>query len=320
MPGRKLGVTLNHHLLLRDFHHLPSEVRGGAVAIGNFDGVHLGHAVLMEQLVQTARACQGPAVVLTFDPSPLSLLKPQFTPPKLTTVARRAELLSRLGVDWVIAYPTDLETLQWSAEEFFSKVIIERLGAKGVVEGENFFFGKDRRGNIETLKDLCRKNMVQIDVVAMSDFQGKVVSSSRVRELLMAGDVVGANRCLTSPYQISGTVVTGARRGRDLGFPTANIEMPETLVPAVGVYGAVAFPNGKAHRAAVNIGPNPSFGENQFKIEVHILDFQGDLYGSNLTVEFRDRVRDIRKFSGIAELREQLVRDIQWVRENVASG
>lgn len=296
--------------LLRDMQSLPSSCTQGALAIGNFDGVHCGHAHLIERLVRAARLVNGPAVVLTFDPSPLSLLRPDITPPKLTTLERRTELLRRLNVDWVIAYPTELSTLQLSPEAFFRTIVVECLQAKAIVEGTNFFFGKDRRGNVETLRSLAAEYALSLDVVEMAQTESQIVSSSRIRELLQRGDIQGANRCLTAPYSLAGLVVVGSQRGRDLGFPTANLSELETLVPGTGVYAAVAETAVGHFPAAVHIGPNPTYGENQLKVEVHLIGYRGDLYGSKLRVEFRERIRDVRRFGSVDELREQLQRDI----------
>lgn len=305
-----MSATKHEKRLLRDMQRLPSSCMHGALAIGNFDGVHCGHAQLIERLVQAARKVAGPAVVLTFDPAPLALLRPEIVPPKLTTFDRRTELLRRLGVDWVIAYPTQRSTLEWSAEEFFQKIVGECLKAKAIVEGENFFFGKDRQGNIDTLQKLVALNQMTLDVVAMAQAESQVVSSSRVRELLQRGDIAAANRCLTAPYTIAGRVVVGAQRGRDLGFPTANLADVETLIPGSGVYVAIAEVGGRSYPAAVHIGPNPTYGESHLKVEAHLIGFRGDIYGTDLSIEFRDRIRDVRRFANVEELREQLQRDI----------
>ena len=304
--------------LLRDVQQLPSLCTGGALAIGNFDGVHLGHAQLIERLLKAAERCGGPAVVLTFDPSPLSLLKPEVVPPRLTTIERRADLLIRLGVDWVVAYPTQRSTLQWSPQEFFESIVVQRLRARAVVEGENFFFGKDRQGNVETLRELCDTNGLQLDVVRMAVSGEQVISSSRVRELLLRGEVAEAKRCMTAPYAISGQVVRGAQRGRDLGFPTANLAEITTLVPGPGVYAATVELAGRVYRAAIHIGPNPTYGENQVKVETHIIGFQGDLYGAILSVEFHLRIRDVKRFSNVEDLRSQLQRDVAQAAAEVA--
>jgi riboflavin kinase / FMN adenylyltransferase len=308
--GRTLSAHEHEKRLLRDMQSLPSSCLQGALAIGNFDGVHCGHAQLIERLVESARRVHGPAVVLTFDPAPLSLLRPDITPPKLTTLPRRTDLLRRLGVDWVIAYPTQLSTLQLSPEDFFQSIVVAGLKAKSIVEGANFFFGKDRKGNVETLRSLVVSHQMTLDVVEMTQTESQIVSSSRIRELLQRGDVAGANRCLTAPYSIEGQVVVGSQRGRDLGFPTANLAEIETLVPGSGVYAAVAEVAGQLYPAAVHIGPNPTYGENQLKVEAHIIGYRGDLYGTTLRVEFRERIRDVRRFGSVDELREQLQRDI----------
>lgn len=308
----------NEKRLLRDMQSLPSSCTQGALAIGNFDGVHRGHAQLIERLISAARQARGPAVVLTFDPAPLSLLRPDIAPPKLTALQRRTELLCRLGVDWVVAYPTELSTLQLSPEDFFKSIVVDCLKAKAIVEGANFFFGKDRKGNVETLRSLVAAYQMTLDVVEMAQAESQVVSSSRIRELLQRGDVAAANRCLTAPYSIEGRVVVGAQRGRDLGFPTANLSLIETLVPGSGVYAAVADVAGQPYPAAVHIGPNPTYGENQLKVEVHIIGFRGDLYDTTLGVEFRERIRDVRRFENVGELREQLQVDIARAAQMVA--
>jgi len=310
-----LSANENEKRLLRNLQSLPSSCMRGAVAIGNFDGVHCGHQHLIERLIAAARRSVGPAVVLTFDPSPLSLLRPEIAPPKLTTIERRAELLRRLGVDWVIAYPTQMSTLQLSPEDFFTKTLVDGLQAKAIVEGANFFFGKDRQGTVDTLRSLVSLHQMTLDVVEMRQTESQIVSSSRIREMLQRGDVAGANRCLTAPYSIEGRVVVGAQRGRDLGFPTANLSEIETLIPGSGVYAAVAETEGKLYPTAVHIGPNPTYGENQLKVEAHLIGFRGDLYRSKLRVEFRQRIREVRRFENVEELRDQLQRDIARAAE-----
>ena len=310
-----MSANENEKRLLRDLQSLPSSCMRGAVAIGNFDGVHCGHQHLIERLIAAARQAGGPAVVLTFDPSPLSLLRPEITPPKLTTIERRTELLRRLGVDWVIAYPTQLSTLQLSPEDFFTKMLVDCLQAKAIVEGANFFFGKDRQGNVETLRSLVALHQMKLDVVEMRQTETQIVSSSRIREMLQRGDVAGANRCLTAPYSIEGLVVVGAQRGRDIGFPTANLSGIETLIPGSGVYAAIAETDGKFYPTAVHIGPNPTYGENRLKVEAHLIGFRGDLYRSMLRVEFRQRIREVRRFENVEELRDQLQRDIARAAE-----
>ncbi len=222
--------------LLRDLHDLPETVRGGAVAIGNFDGVHLGHARIVERLLAQAKAIGGPAVVFTFDPHPVRILRPEQAPPPLTWTDRKAELLAELGVDTTIAYPTDEALLRLAPAEFFQQIVTAALGAKAMVEGANFFFGHNRTGTIDVLRQLCESKNIALEVVEPVVIDGEAVSSSRVRKLISAGRVDEANRLLTGPYRIRGMVRHGAARGAKIGFPTANVDAIDTLLPGPGVY------------------------------------------------------------------------------------
>jgi riboflavin kinase/FMN adenylyltransferase len=297
----------------------PAEAcRGGALTIGNFDGVHRGHAALVAELRRQAGAVGGPAVALTFDPHPLQLLRPEQFRPVLTTVADRAALLQACGADEVIILRTTLELLQLSAREFFEQVIRQRLQARALVEGINFGFGRMREGNIETLAALSREAGISLTVVPPLEELGKPVSSSRVRNALERGAVDQAASLLGRAYRLHGTVGTGQRRGQQLGFPTANLEQVPTIVPGDGVYAVRAFVGYAAWPGAANIGPNPTFGEEARKIEVHLIGFQGDLYGRELGVEFVARLRDTRPFGGVEELVAQLRADVQQARDLIA--
>ena len=300
--------------LLRNLADLPAELRGGAVAIGNFDGVHRGHARIVERLIAKAREVAGPALVFTFDPHPVRLLRPQAAPPPLTWTDRKAELLAELGVDSLIAYPTDEALLALSPEEFFQRIVRERLAAKAMVEGPNFFFGKGRAGNIETLERLCRASGLSLDVVEPLVVGDCFVSSSRVRSLIQGGNVAEAGSLLTRPYRIRGMVTHGAGRGAKIGFPTANVDAIDTLLPALGVYAGRAIVAAGVWPAAINIGPNPTFGEHALKVEVHLIDFAGNLYGQPLEIDFLTRLRDIRPFASVEALKEQLARDVEAAR------
>lgn len=296
--------------LLRAIDGLSDDCRGGAVAIGNFDGVHRGHARIVERLRANARAVGGPAVVFTFDPHPAMILRPEAAPQPLTWIDRKAELLAALGVDVMIACPTDEALLALTAEEFFDQIVRGKLGAKALVEGPNFAFGRGRRGTIELLRTLCQKSTVALEVVEPIWQGSEIVSSSRVRRLVAAGDVDAAAGLLTAPYRIRGLVTHGAGRGAKIGFPTANLAGVDTLLPAIGVYAGAVCLAGKRLPAAINIGPNPTFGEHAVKIEVHLVDHSGPLYGQTLEVDFLARLRDIRPFPGVDALRAQLAEDV----------
>ncbi|HUP78458.1 MAG TPA: adenylyltransferase/cytidyltransferase family protein, partial [Pirellula sp.] len=202
----------------------PSGAQGGAVTIGNFDGVHRGHQAIIQQVRKLADQVSGPAVVFTFDPPPSRLLRPDFSPPSLTGIERRTELLRKLGIDFVIVYPASIKMLDLEPEQFFDSVVIRSLRAKAIAEGENFRFGKQRRGDIPMLKRLCDQSGMQFSLLEPQRDQGEWISSTRIRTLIEAGDIAGANRLLIEPYRISGIVGHGAQRGRTLGFPTANLE------------------------------------------------------------------------------------------------
>jgi riboflavin kinase/FMN adenylyltransferase len=289
------------------------------VTIGNFDGVHRGHEKLALRLIARAREVGGPAIVFTFDPHPVRLLRPEAAPPPLTWTDRKAQLLDELGVTAVIAYPTDEDLLSLSPQGFFDRIIRQQLAARAMVEGPNFFFGRGRSGNIETLGQFCSQADISLEVVQPTMIGGQIVSSSRVREALQAGDVDLARQLLTRPYRVRGMVTHGAGRGAKIGFPTANVEAIDTLLPAQGVYAGEAITAAGKWPAAVNIGPNPTFGESALKVEVHLIDFAGSLYGQPLEVDFLARLRSIQPFESVAALKSQLTRDVAAARQIAAA-
>lgn len=296
----------------------PAAYQGGYVSIGNFDGVHRGHRTMIAKLIERARHDHVPAVVMTFSPHPISILRPQAAPPPLTTLERKAELLADCGVDCVIAYQTDWELLQLTPDEFFRSIILSKLQARGMVEGENFFYGHDRAGNVQTLRAACQAAGLSLDVITPVQFGSRVVSSSAIRRLVAEGAVSEAAELLGTDYQILGLVTPGAARGRTLGFPTANLINIAIEIPKDGVYAGRAIWQGQAYRAAINLGTNPTFAENQRKFEVHLLDFQGDLYGQQLAVEFVTRLRDTQPFASVELLLAQLKIDITATRGAVS--
>lgn len=296
--------------LIRHWEALPPELRGGALTIGNFDGVHQGHREIVRCLKEAAARAGGPAVVFTFDPHPAFLLRPDEAPPPLTWIDRKAELLAGLGVDVVLACPTTEALLNLSWQDFFDRIICDGVGAAAVVEGSNFHFGRGREGNVERLAERCRQRGMQFHAVTVLESSSATVSSSRIRNLIRKGDVREAGGLLTRPYRIRGLVVHGAARGARLGFPTANLHGIDTLVPAPGVYAGSAQAGDLVRGAAIHVGPNPTFGEGACKVEVHLLDFQASLYGQVLEVEFLDRLREIRHFADASLLQQQLQSDI----------
>jgi riboflavin kinase/FMN adenylyltransferase len=292
----------------------PSGCRGGALTIGNFDGVHRGHATLLEELCRQARMVHGPAAVLTFDPHPLQLLRPESFLPMLTTMADRVELLQSHGADHVIVLQTTPQLLALKAEQFFEQVIRQLLPPRVVVEGPNFGFGRNREGTVADLRQWCAAAGWDLVVVTPMQIDGQTVSSSRVRNALSQGAIETATRLLGRCYRLHGVVGKGQHRGQALGFPTANLDKVQTVVPGNGVYAVRVLHGGTAWAGAANIGPNPTFGEAVRKVEVHLIDFQGDLYGQSLTVDFVARLRDTRRFGSATELTNQLRHDIDQAR------
>ncbi len=284
------------------------------MAIGNFDGVHCGHVQIIHRLLERAADVGGPAIVFTFDPHPVRLLRPEQCPPPLTWTERKAELLAAQGVDWIVAYPTDEALLQLSAAEFFQKIVQNSLAARALVEGPNFYFGHNREGTINRLRELCTAAQITLDVVPPVEIDGELVSSSRVRELIRAGDLTTANKMLSAPYRIRGMVTHGAGRGAKIGFPTANLAAIDTLLPSQGVYAGRAWTGGRSWPAAINLGPSPTFGDPMPRVEVHLIDHHEVLYGQPLEVDFLARLRDIRPFDSVNALVQQLNQDVEQSR------
>jgi len=308
-------VPLPAPLVIGSFACTPP-LAAAAVTVGNFDGVHLGHAAIARGLVAAARRRAVPAVALTFDPHPAALVRPDAAPAPLSTPARRAELLLALGIDAVLVQPTDAALVALPAEAFYREILRRRLGAVAIVEGADFRFGAGRGGDVELLRRLGLADRVDVEVVPPVTVGAEPVSSSRLRALVAAGDVAAAAALSTAPYRLTGTVVAGARRGRGLGFPTANLAGVATLLPAAGVYAARAAVSGTPsegpwHAAAVNVGPAPTFGVETSGVEVHLIGYDGDLYGEALDVDFLARLRDTRRFGTVEELRGQLAADVE---------
>ena len=304
--------------VIRDLTDLPDNLRGGAVTVGNFDGVHRGHARIVDRLIQIARDQGGPTIAFTFDPHPATLLRPDRVPPPLTTTDRKADLLGHLGIEAVVAFPTDSAFLQLTARQFFDQILVDALGATAVVEGPNFFFGHDREGTVSLLEAFCRDAGIHFEVVAPFEAEEQTVSSSRVRRCIAEGRVEEAAEMLTQPYRVAGLVIHGAGRGATLGFPTANVDMVPTLLPNEGIYAGRAYVEGQPLPAAISLGPNPTFDEGGLKLEVFLLDFEGDLYGQLIEVEFLARLRDVARYDSVDALLDQMKQDVAKTRQIIA--
>jgi riboflavin kinase / FMN adenylyltransferase len=281
-----------------------AEPRPRRLAVGTFDGVHLGHREVI----------RGADTVLTFDPHPSAVVSPNASPPLLTTLERKAELLEAIGVDELVVIPFDKEFASRSAAEFIDEVLVGKLGATHVSVGENFRFGHKAQGDTAML---AADGRFETRVVPLLEIDGEVVSSSHIRGLVLGGAVMYADRLLGAPFVVQGEVVHGDKRGRELGFPTANL-IPRTgfVTPGHGVY---ACRTGNGHIAAVNVGVRPTFvtGRGEL-IEAYVVDFDGDLYGTELRLEFLKRLRGEKRFASVDALIEQMRLDVEQARGAVA--
>lgn len=295
---------------------VPESYRGAVLSVGNFDGVHLGHRALVARLRGRADAAGVPAVALTFEPHPARLLRPEAAPEPLVWAARKAELLAEAGATGVGVFRTGPWLLGLTAAEFFERLVVGRFGATGMIEGPGFAFGRDRGGSSAELTAWCGAAGMAFEVVPPTVLGGEAVSSTRVRRCLHDGRADQAAALLGRPHRLRGTVVHGMARGRQIGFPTANLDGVDTLVPADGVYAALAYLDGRgpALPTATHIGPNATFGEQARTVEVHFLDFDGDLYGRSVELDVLARTRPTRKFAGADELLAQIRQDVRDAR------
>jgi riboflavin kinase/FMN adenylyltransferase len=298
---------------------IPKHLRGGALAIGKFDGMHRGHTLIVSRLRDHAQKRGLPTIAMTFDPLPAQILYPMSVVQPLSTLEQKIELLAAMGLDAMIVCPTDRAFLARSAEDFFDNVIRKTLETQVIVEGRNFCFGHNRIGTPEKLQTWCRETGITCEVIETITHNSEPVSSSRIRTLLGEGSITLANELLSRPYRLTGVVVTGERRGHTLGFPTANLSEVKTIVPKSGLYAATLQHNNRRHAAAVHIGDNPTFGQTPCKIEVFLIDFNDDLYSQTLRVDFLQRLRDVKAFTSVDELVAHMHRDIAEIRSFVGA-
>jgi riboflavin kinase/FMN adenylyltransferase len=291
------------------------------VALGNFDGVHLGHQVVVRRAVEEGRKRGVRALAATFDPHPRAVLWPGDEPKLLTTPEVREELLLGYGIDEVHMIPFDRELSQKSPREFVREVLVEELGAVVVVVGGNFRFGYRASGDVEELQRCMQEAGGEAHAVPISHGPGGYISSTRIRKLLYEGEVGEAARLLGRPYLLRGEVVEGDRRGRQIGFPTANVLPDERgLVPGRGVYAGHARVGAERFGACTNVGVAPTFDRRESRVEAYLLGYEGDLYGEVVDVNFVQKLRSEKKFSGIEELKEQIERDVAQAWRVVGEG
>ncbi|WP_316529213.1 bifunctional riboflavin kinase/FAD synthetase [Kitasatospora brasiliensis] len=305
----------------RGLEEIPADWGRSVVTIGSFDGVHRGHQLIIGRAVERARELGLPSVVVTFDPHPREVIRPGSHPPLLAPHPRRAELIAELGVDAVLVLPFTAEFSQESPETFVRQVLVDALHARLVIEGPNFRFGHRAAGNVALLGELGRADDFEVEVIDLkvcgTAGDGEPFSSSLTRRLVEAGDMAGANEVLGRPHRVEGVVVRGAQRGRELGYPTANVEtVPHSAIPADGVYAGWLTAQGERMPAAISVGTNPTFDGTARTVEAYAIDRVGlDLYGMHVAVDFLDYLRGMEKFDSIDALLDRMADDVKRARE-----
>jgi riboflavin kinase / FMN adenylyltransferase len=294
---------------------MPNELRGAVVALGNFDGFHLGHQAVAGEAIRQAKAAGKPAIIATFDPHPVRFFAPHIPWFRLTTLEQRQRLFAAAAADAMLVFDFDAGLAATSAEDFIVKLLAERLGVSGVVTGEDFTFGKARGGNFAMLRDLGAAHGMTATAMGPVSDEGGVISSSRIRDALKAGDCAAATRLLTRPFAVEGVVQHGDKNGRLLGYPTANIDMGHYLRPRYGIYAVKGrLPDGRVLNGAANLGIRPSFDPPKELLEPYFFDFDEDLYGQQIEVEFHAFIRPEARFDSMEDLMAQMARDCAEAR------
>ncbi len=304
-------------------NRIDEPLRGGVIALGNFDGFHAGHQAVVGRAVRHARDEGRPAIVATFDPHPVRFFKPDVPPFRLTTLDQRQELFAAAGADAMLVLPFDATLAGTTAQDFITGLLLGRYGAAGVVTGSDFTFGKGRGGDVVTLAEHARTHGFFTEMVAPVDDTEEVISSSRIREALQAGDCAAATRLLTRPFTVRNVVQHGDKNGRLLGFPTANLEMGQYLRPRYGIYAVTGRllnegPGGRILKGAANLGIRPSFDPPKELLEPHFFDFAEDLYGQEIDVAFHAFIRPEAKYDGMDALMAQIAVDCDAAKELLA--
>ncbi len=304
--------------LIETIQDIQKPLKNAVITIGNFDGVHIGHQALFHEVIEQAAAISGTSVAMTFEPHPIRVLTQNNHPPLMTLYEQKVELIESSGIDMLIIIPFTQEFASMSAKAFIQDLLIGRIGMKAVVVGKDYTFGRDREGNLNLLKTFAQEFDFEITVadwVSMPREGVGRISSTKIRQLVTEGRVRKARKMLGRHYQIRGTVITGRNRGgKYLGFPTANIKLNDELCPKTGVYAVTVQHHGKRYNGVANIGFSPTFDDHIFTVEVYILDFEEDIYGQKIRVNFVKRLRDEKKFSSITELAGQIQNDVKEAR------
>jgi len=299
--------------LITDLADITVPYKNAVITIGNFDGVHKGHQAILHQVIEHAETINGTSVAITFEPHPMKVLSSNGSPPVITLYEQKSELIEQTGIDVLICIPFNRKFAAITATEFVEDILVRKIGMKAIVIGKDYKFGKNREGSVEFLQKYSQKYNLEVIVAEWIPISHQIlerISSTRVREIVMDGRVEDAWHLLGRHYQIRGEVVTGRQRGGPmLGFPTANIKLIDELCPKTGVYAVTVEWRGNKYKGVANIGYAPTFDDHLFTVEVHIFNFQEDIYGEIIRVNFIKRIRNEKKFAGIEELHDQINRD-----------
>jgi riboflavin kinase/FMN adenylyltransferase len=306
-------------IVARTIQDIRDVIAGSCVTIGNFDGVHKGHQKLIALTCERAKARDLTSVVVTFDPHPLRVLRNDRTPPFITLTEQKLALISQHGPQVCLLLEFNMDMARLSPEEFVKTYLVDGLSVRDMIIGYDYHLGKGRAGNFETLCGLGDKYGFTVDRLDPVTIDNAIVSSTRIRDLVQAGHVWAVRPLLGRFYQVKGEVVHGMNRGgKLLGFPTANLKLVDELFPKLGVYAVWAEVDGAVYEGVANIGRNPTFGNDAISVEAHLLDFSGDIYGTDIRVHFVQRIRDEKKFASLDELKDRIARDVELGRQILA--
>jgi riboflavin kinase / FMN adenylyltransferase len=305
--------------VITDLSTFPTSLPAPVLTIGNFDGVHLGHQAIFRTLCQRARQIGGTSVVLTFDPHPLKILAPERCPPLITPTGKKLSLMQACNLDLVVCLPFNRQLASLTPVAFVEEILLGTIGMQEIYVGHDFAFGKGRSGTIALLHELGSQAGFRVHIIETIAVDERVVSSSSIRQWILQGEVDEAALFLGRLYSIAGSVVEGYRKGRELGFPTANVRSTYELIPGRGVYAVMADWRGRRYEGVANIGFNPTFARTELSIEIHLFDFAEQLYGETVEVSFMRKIRDERAFASVDELVKQIRDDVETAHALLAA-
>jgi riboflavin kinase/FMN adenylyltransferase len=309
--------------IVKGIENLKRDIKNAVVTLGNFDGVHLGHQSIFNRVKEEALRLHGEGVVITFEPHPLKVLASEKFLPLLTPFRKKMALIEKSGIEVVLCIEFSLAFSEIPPLEFIKNILVEKVKVRKIIIGYNYHFGKGQKGDAQTLKEAAKVFNFEVEVVKPLEVEHTIVSSSKIRALIQRGEVEEASKLLGRDYPIIGKVVAGARRGQTLGFPTANLEISDELYPKVGVYAVEVAWRQQRFNGLANVGFNPTFSSGQseqagcFSLEVYILNFHQQIYGEEIQIDFKKRIRDEVRFNSPSDLIRQIQKDIQWAQENV---